>query len=115
MRPFRWLTLALLLIGVPAVPSDATVATIATTAPLEDHEEQSVTAALRAAFKAAVAGAAAMGLPWVQIRQALVLDDAVAVQIVATDEDPGLNTGEATPGPESGADAEGHEPTEGKI
>jgi hypothetical protein len=115
MRRFRWLALALLLIVVPAAPSAATVATIVMTAPLEDHDEQSVTAALRAAVQAAVAGAAAMGLPWVQISQALVLDDAVAVQIVATDEDLEPDTGEDAPDPESGADADGREPAEGKI
>ena len=107
MRRFTWFTFALLLIVGAAAPSDATVATIATTAPLEDHEEQSVNAALRTAVQAAMAGAAAMGLPWVQISRALVLDDAVAVQILATDEDPELDTGEDAPDPESRSEADG--------
>jgi len=106
MRRFTWFTFALLLIVGAAAPSDATVATIATTAPLEDHEEQSVNAALRTAVQAAMAGAA-MGLPWVQISRALVLDDAVAVQILATDEDPELDTGEDAPDPESRSEADG--------
>ncbi|MBP1774068.1 MAG: hypothetical protein H6Q86_74 [candidate division NC10 bacterium] len=115
MRRFHGFALALLLILVSAAPTAATVATIATTTPLENHEEQSVNAAVQAALKMAVAGAAAMGLRWFQISHALVLDDAVAVQIVATDEDPEADTGEAAPGPESGAGADGRAPAEGKI
>ena len=107
MRRFQWFALGLLLSAGPAAPSDATVATIATTTPLEDHQEQSVNAALLAAVQTAVAGAAAMGLPWVQISRALVLDDAVAVQILATDEDPELDTGEDAPDPESRSEADG--------
>jgi hypothetical protein len=115
MRRFRWLALGLLLAVVPAAPSAATVATIATTAPLEDHQEQSVNAALRAALKAAFTGAAAMGLPWVQISRALVLDDAVAVQILATDENPEPGTGEEGPDPDSGSGADAPGPTEHRL
>ncbi|MBP1779158.1 MAG: hypothetical protein H6Q86_5169 [candidate division NC10 bacterium] len=111
MRRFTWFTFALLLIVGAAAPSDATVATIATTAPLKDHQEQSVNAALRAAVQTAVAGAAAMGLPWVQISRALVLDDAVAVQILATDEDPEADAGKDAPDPENESDADSLAPT----
>jgi len=103
----RWFALALLLILVSAAPSAATVATIATKTPLENHEEPSVNAALQTALKTAVAGAAAMGLRWFQVSQALVLDDAVAVEIVATDESLPPDTGEEAPDPESGADTDG--------
>ena len=115
MRRFHGFALALLLILVSAAPTAATVATIATTTPLENHEEQSVNAAVQAALKMAVAGAAAMGLRWFQISHALVLDDAVAVQILATDENLEPGTGEEAPDPDNGSDADGRAPAEGKI
>ena len=115
MRRFHGFALALLLILVSAAPTAATVATIATTTPLENHEEQSVNAAVQAALKMAVAGAAAMGLRWFQISQALVLDDAVTVQIVATDENPAPDTGENGPDSESRSGANAPESTEGNI
>ena len=112
MRRLSWLVFGLVAVLATVSPSAATMASIATTAPLEDHQEQSVKVAFRAALKAAVAGATAMGLPWVRISRALVLDDAVAVQILATDEDLGPGTGEEAPDPENGADPDGVEPTE---
>ena len=105
MRRFCLFALGLLLIVLNASPSAATVAAIATTAPLEDHQEQSVDAAFRAALKAAVEGATAMGLPWVRISRAVVLEDAVAVQILATDETPEPDTGEDSPDPDNGPGA----------
>jgi hypothetical protein len=100
MRRFRWLVLGLVVVLATASPSAATVATIATTAPLPDHEEQSVNAALQTALKAAVTGAMAMGLPWVRMSHALVLEKAVAVQILATDTDPDAGTGQDEWGPD---------------
>lgn len=101
MRRFSWVVLGLAVVLATASPSAATVATIATTAPLQDHEEQSVNAALQTALKAAVTGAMAMGLPWVQMSHALVLEDAVAVQILATDTDPDAGTGQDERGPDT--------------
>ena len=115
MRRFSWLGLAVLLIVAPASPSAATVATIATTAPLEDHRDQSVNAAFRAALKAAVAGATAMGLPWVRISHALVLEDAVAVQILATDTALGPDGAQEGPKTEGGADSETGVPSKGSL
>ena len=112
MHRVRWLILSLLLIVVPVSPSAATVAAIATTVPLQDHEEQTINAALQAAVKAAVAGATAMGLAWVRISRALVLEDAVAVQIFATDTAPEPGTGEEAPDPDGGSDADVLEPSE---
>ncbi len=94
MRRLSWVVLGLAVVLATASPSAATVATIATTAPLQDHEEQSVNAALQAALKAAVAGAMAMGLPWVRMSRALVLKDAVAVQILASDTNPDAGKGQ---------------------
>ena len=64
MRRFSWLGLAVLLIVAPASPSAAIVATIATTAPLEDHQDQSVNAAFRAAGEGAqpLLGQVAIGI-----------------------------------------------------
>ncbi len=101
MRRFSWVVLGLALVLATASPSAATVATIATTAPLQDHEEQTVNAALQTALKAAVTGAMAMGLPWVRMGRALVLEDAVAVQILATDTDPDAVTGQDERGPDA--------------
>ena len=61
---------------------------------------------------AAVVGARAMGLAWIQISRAFVLDDAVAVQILATDEDPGPNTEDEAPAPDRGSDADAGAPAE---
>ena len=115
MRRFCLFALGLLLIVLIASPSAATVATITTTAPLEDHQEQSVDAAFRAALKAAVEGATAMGLPWVRISHALVLEDAVAVQILATDTALGPDGAQEGPKTEGGADSETGVPSKGSL
>lgn len=108
MARFCWLFLGLVLVLAPASPSVAKVIAIETTSPLEDHAEESVRVALEAAVKEAVTRAIAIGLPWVMMRHALVLEDAVVVQILATDTDPEAGTGEDArethPGPETRAD-----------
>jgi len=71
-----------------ASPELARVAAIATTAPLPDHSQQSIDAALEEALSAAMRGAAAMGLRFIRVRQAVVLTDMVSVQILATDTAP---------------------------
>jgi len=68
--------------------SRARIAVIETTAPLQDRSEQSIETALTEALETALRGATAMGLPWFQIRQALVLAGMVTVQIFATDTEP---------------------------
>jgi hypothetical protein len=64
-------------------------ALIETTAPLADRSEESVKAAVIAAIDKAVRGASAMGFAWFQLRDAQVTEDEVAIQILATDQDPG--------------------------
>jgi hypothetical protein len=64
-------------------------ALIETTAPLADRSEESVKAAVIAAIDKAVRGASAMGFAWFQLRDAQVTEHEVAVQILATDKDPG--------------------------
>jgi len=88
MRRFSWLALALLLVLGVASPAVARLATIETTAPLQDHAEQSIKTAFKEALQTAVRGAVAMGLSWVKISRALVLQDIVTVQILATDTKP---------------------------
>ena len=103
MENISWLrsaVAALLLVLGMASPGLARVAAIETTAPLSDHAEQSVRAALEEAVNTAVKGAVAMGLRWFKISKALVLEDLVTVQILATDtaSEP---EGEGTPEPEN--------------
>jgi hypothetical protein len=88
MRPFRWLVVALLMVLSVASPGMARVATIATTAPLLDHSDHSIQAALMEAVVTLAKGAVAMGLSWAKVSQVLVLDDMVTVQMVATDTAP---------------------------
>ena len=100
----RWLislSLASMLMIAIASPSAAKMASIQTTAPLRDHEEQSVKSAVREAVRSALEGAIAMGLPWVRLSRAIVLEDAVAVQILATDTDPEAGTTEGVPEPDT--------------
>ncbi len=82
--PSLLLPLLLMLLSV-ASPALARVAAIETTAPLADHSKESIEAALTQAVKTAVQGAVAMGLTWIQVRQAVVFSDAVSVRIFASD------------------------------
>jgi hypothetical protein len=70
------------------------VVTIETTSPLKDHAEESIRVSIEAAVRDAVTSAIAIGLPWIRMGRALVLEDAVMVQILATDTDPETGTGE---------------------
>jgi hypothetical protein len=98
MKLFSMLALALGLVMATVSPILATTATIETTAPLRDHAKESIKTALLTAVKTAFTGAVAMGLPWVRINQTLVSDDAVVVQILATDTEPQTGRGGQTPG-----------------
>ena len=86
----------------------ASEALIETTAPLADRSEESVKAAVIQAIDKAVRGASAMGFAWFQLRNAQVIEDEVAVQILATDEDPAtveeIDPGEADAAPGAPAD-----------
>ncbi len=66
----------------------ARLATIETTAPLPDRSDPSVRAALKEAVESAVRGAIAMDFSWVEVTEALVLQDRVTVRILATDTEP---------------------------
>ncbi len=88
MRSLSYLAAAFMLSLLVASPALAKVAMIETAAPIQDKSQESVKAALKEAVSTAAKGALAMGLPWVQVRDAQVLEDAVAVQVLATDEAP---------------------------
>jgi hypothetical protein len=95
------LVLPLLLALAIATPALARVAAIETTAPLADQSEDSIRAAIQQAVLTAVRGAVAMGLQWVQVRQARVFTDLVSVQILASDHEP---EGEEDRAPDDGAE-----------
>lgn len=63
----------------------ARTAAIETTAPLADHSDASIEAAVKEAVAIAIRGALAMGFQWVQLHEAAVLDDAVSIRILAGD------------------------------
>jgi hypothetical protein len=91
-----------LLVGSGQPPAMAGGALIETTAPLADRSEASVKMAVTAAIDKAVRGASAMGFAWFQLRDAQISGNEVAIQILATDEDPG-QVDEIDPGAEPDA------------
>jgi hypothetical protein len=101
-RPRRGSVLALGLLAMLgalalAWPAGARVAAIETSAPLDDHSEDAVMAAVRQAVVTAVRGAVAMGLPWIRLRDAAVTGDQVTVVVVATDVEPDDDETESDP------------------
>ncbi len=88
LNHLRLPAIAFLLVLSVASPSLARMAAIETTAPLQDHSEQSIKTAVTEAVETAVRGAKAMGLRWIHLRGALVLADMVTVQILASDTEP---------------------------
>jgi hypothetical protein len=69
-----------------ATPAVARMAAIQTAVTLEDQSQSSIQTAAEQAVETAVRGAVAMGLPKVQLHRAVVVNNMVVVQIVATDE-----------------------------
>jgi hypothetical protein len=88
MRSLGYLAGALMMVMLLASSTLARVAMIETAAPIKNHTEDAVKAAIQEAVDTAAKGAVAMGLPWVQLRDAEVLEDTIAIQVVATDEAP---------------------------
>jgi len=105
MRAIGQLALALLLVLAVASPGLAGVAVIEATAPLQDHSKPAIEAAFKEAVKTAMRGAVAMGLPWVQVREAVVLKDMVAIRVLATDVKPDKEPGDPGPGGEPGKES----------
>jgi hypothetical protein len=94
------LIMAVGLVVLVASPSWARMATIETTAPLGDHSAASIKAAVIEAVRTALRAAMAMGLSRVHTSHALVLQDAVVIQLLAADAD------EAAPPDESAPEAD---------
>lgn len=88
VNALRCLAVTLLLILSLASPSLARVAAIETSAPLKDQSQQSVKMAVTEAVNTAVRVAVAMGLPWLQVRNAFVLKDMVTLHFIASDIEP---------------------------
>jgi len=65
----------------------ARVVKIETSAPLSDHSDQGIEQAVKGALDTCVRGATAMGLSWIWLDRAVVLQDKVVVQMIATDEE----------------------------
>jgi len=84
-----WALMALALVGVSAVRTEAAMAAIETTAAVEDQSDEGIRAAVEHAVQSAVRGAVAMGMPHVELRGARVLPGFVTVQILARDAEPG--------------------------
>ena len=63
------------------------MAIIQTAATISDRSDQSIRTGLEEAFEAAMRSAATMGLFTVRLQQAALLEDAVVVQVLATDSD----------------------------
>jgi len=85
MRTLVVLTLVVLLVLAAASPGLAVMAVIETTAPLQNHSEESIKTAIKTAIETAARGAIAMGLPRIQIRRAFVVDGTVIVHVLASD------------------------------
>ncbi len=98
MRSLCRLALALALVLSVASPGLAETATINASAPLVDHSEYAIKAALIVALRAAIQQAEAMGFAWVAIQRASVLEGRVTVQLLAQETDP-TEEDEAEPGP----------------
>jgi hypothetical protein len=85
MRTRSMLALALALtVAAPAV-AWARTAVIELAAPVQDQSHDAIRTALHDAVEQATRGAAAMGLPYVDLRDAEMVGDAVAIQLLASD------------------------------
>lgn len=67
-------------------PGWARVVNLEVTAPVPDRSDASVARALKMALDGCVRQAAAMGLSWIRLEDAVLRGEQVVVQMVATDE-----------------------------
>lgn len=68
---------------------------IETTVPLADDSEETLKQAMEQAIQRAVQGATALGLNWVRLDGARVFSNALMLRMIATDNDPREDDGEA--------------------
>ena len=67
-------------------PGWARVVSLEVTASVQDRSDASVARALKSALDGCVHQAAAMGLSWIRLQDAVLTGNQVVVQVVATDE-----------------------------
>jgi hypothetical protein len=89
-RSVRSLCIAAMLgaVLVPAGPAWARTVRLEATAPLQGASDPAIERALTSALDRCVRRATAMGLAWIWLDNAAVLENKVVVQMVATDEEP---------------------------
>lgn len=76
-----------LLVMALAAPAWARTVKIETAVPLSDHSPEMLERAIKKALDTTVSRATAMGFSWIRLDGARVLEDAVVVRMVATDDD----------------------------
>ncbi len=83
-------TLVLAVALAAAVPAAAAARTavIELAAPVQDQSNDSIREAVQNAVEQATQGAAAMGLPYVDLQDAEMVGDTVAIQLLASDTPP---------------------------
>ena len=77
----------LLVVMALGAPAWARTVTIETAVPLSDHSPETLERAIKEALDITVRDAATMGFSWIRLDGARVLEDSVAVRMVATDDD----------------------------
>lgn len=87
MKHWTALLAGSLLVMALAAPGWARTVKIETAVPLSDHSPEMLERAIKEALDTAVQGATAMGFSWIRLDGARVLEDAVVVRMVATDDD----------------------------
>ncbi len=102
MNPLSRFVIGLMLVVSLTSQGLAQVAVIQTSAPLTDHSEESIAMAFEHAVRAALRSAVAMGLPWVQLRLALVGEDRLTVEVLAMEGEPDDDSREGEEGDSDG-------------
>ncbi len=81
------LAIAVLVTLSSTAPAAARVVRMQTLVSLPDRSERSIDTALRRALDTSIRGLAAMGLSTIQVAGTRILDDAVVVSVIATDDE----------------------------
>ena len=87
MRVAAGLMAALVMATVAVSPASARVVHMQTAVSLTDRSDPAIKQALMEAFDTSMRGAVAMGLPHIRVDGIQVLQDAVVLAMIATDED----------------------------
>ncbi len=101
MRALGKVALVVSLLLSAASPCAAYTVRIESTAPLADHSEATVKAAIMQAILTAARGAMDNGFPWVALGEVRVLEKEVSIELFATDENPDGGADGAAPAGEA--------------